>query len=88
MHSLMRRAKPPKLSIDEKALLDRIARLSDEETEKLSTDEIIAYLNILDKIDPGAFRRALEDALIDRGLTNAEFFQLLIRAMNRAKLKQ
>jgi hypothetical protein len=85
---MMRHAKSPKLSIDEKAFLDRIARLSEDETEMLSTDEIIVHLNILDKIDPGAFRRALEDALIDRGLTNAELFQLLNRAMDRAKLKQ
>jgi hypothetical protein len=85
---MMRHAKSPKLSIDEKAFLDRIARLSEDETEKLSTDELIAYLNILDKIDPEASRRALEDALIDRGLTNAEFFQLLNRAMDGAKLKQ
>jgi hypothetical protein len=35
-------------------------------------------------VDPGALRRALEDVLIDRGLTNAELFQLLERAKERA----
>jgi hypothetical protein len=81
--AISRNKKPSKLSADERAFLNRIRSLNEEETENLSFDDIIAYLNILDKVDPGALRRALEDALIDRGLTNAELFQLLERAKER-----
>jgi hypothetical protein len=76
---MSRTKKPSKLSADERAFLNRIRSLNEEETENLSTDDILAYLHILDKVDPEAFTRALEDALIDRGLTNAELFQLLER---------
>jgi hypothetical protein len=82
--AMSRTKKPSKLPADERAFLNRIRSLNEEETENLSFDDIIAYLNILDKVDPGALRRALEDALIDRGLTNAELFQLLERAKERA----
>jgi hypothetical protein len=66
-----------KLSADERAFLNRIRGLNEEETENLSFDDMVAYLKILGKVDPGALRRTLEDALIDLGLTNAELFQLL-----------
>ena len=78
--AMSRTKKPSKLSADERAFLNRIRSLNEEETENLSFDDIIAYLNILDKVDPGALRRALEDVLIDRGLTNAKLFQLLEHA--------
>jgi hypothetical protein len=42
--------KPSKLSADERAFLNRIRSLNEEETENLSFDDIIAYLNILDKV--------------------------------------
>ena len=76
--------KPSKLSADERAFLNRFRSLNEEESENLSLDDTIAYLNILDKVDPEAFTRALEDALVDRGLTNSELFQLLERAQKRA----
>jgi hypothetical protein len=81
---MSRTKKPSKVSADERAFLNRIRSLNEEETENLSFDDIIAYLNILDKVDPGSLRRALEDTLIDRGLTNAELLQLLERAKERA----
>src|SRR5262249_21197694 len=82
--AMSRTKKPSKLSADERAFLNRIRSLNEEETENLSFDDIIADLNILDKVDPGALRRALEDVLIDRGLTNAKLFQLLEHAKERA----
>jgi hypothetical protein len=82
--AMSRTKKSLKLSADERAFLNRIRSLNEEETENLSFDDIIGYLNILDKVDPGALRRALEDALIDRGLTNAELCELLERAKERA----
>lgn len=82
-----RKARAVKLSADERATLDRMCRLSDEEMANLAMSEIRAYLNVIDKIYPGAFRRALENVLIDKGLTNAELFELLDRAMRRAKTK-
>jgi hypothetical protein len=68
---MSRSKKPSKLSADERAFLNRIRSLNEEESENLSLDDTIAYLKILDKVDPEAFTRALEDALVDRGLTNA-----------------
>jgi hypothetical protein len=65
---MSRTKKPSNLSADERAFLKRIRSLNEEESENLSFDDIIAYLNILDKVDPEAFTRALEDALVDRGL--------------------
>jgi len=41
--------------------------LNEEETEKLSIEEIIAYWNIIHKIDPRLVRHAFEEAFIDRG---------------------
>jgi hypothetical protein len=81
---MSRTKKPSNLSADERAFLNRIRSLNEEESENLSLDDTIAYLNILDKVDPEAFTRALEDALVDRGLTNSELFQLLERAQKRA----
>jgi len=80
---MSRTKKPSKLSADERAFLNRIRSLNEEETKNLSLDDTITYLNILDKVDPEASRRAVEDAVIDRGLTNAELFQLLERAKKR-----
>ncbi len=68
---MSRTKKPSKLSVDERALLDRIRSLNDEETEKLTVEEIIAYLNIIHKIDPRLVRHAFEEVFIDRGWTNS-----------------
>jgi hypothetical protein len=80
--------KPSKLSADERAFLDRIHSLNEEETEKLTFEEINAYWNIRHKIDPRSVRHALEEAFIDRGLTNSDVLRLLERAEERVKWKQ
>jgi hypothetical protein len=61
--AMCRTKKPSNLSADERAFLKWIRSLNEEETEDLSFDDIIACLNILDKINPGALRRAVEDAI-------------------------
>jgi hypothetical protein len=50
---MSRTKKPSKLSADERAFLNRMRSLNEEETEKLTWEEIIADLNIMHKIDPG-----------------------------------
>jgi hypothetical protein len=85
---MSRTKKPSKLSADERAFLDRIRSLNEEETEKLTVEEIIAYLNIMDKIDSRLVRHAFEEVFIDRGCTNSEVLRLLERAKERAKWKQ
>jgi hypothetical protein len=55
-HRYVSHQKPSKLSADERAFLNRIRSLNEEETEKLTFDELIAYLNIMHKIDPGRCR--------------------------------
>ena len=82
--AMSRTKKPSKLSADERAFLNRMRSLNEEETEKLMWEEIIADLNIMHKIDPGSIRRAFEEAFIDRGLTNSE----VLRLLERAKWKQ
>ena len=77
-----------KLSADERAFLNRIRSLNEEETEKLTWEEIIADLNIMHKIDPGSIRRAFEETFIDLGLTNSDVLRLLEGAKERAKWKQ
>src|SRR5215510_3498761 len=69
---------------DERAFLNRIRSLNEEETENLTIEEMIAYLNIMHKIDPRWLRDAFEESFIDRGLTNSE----VIRLLERAKWKQ
>jgi hypothetical protein len=84
---MSRTKKPSKLSADERAFLDRIRSLNEEETKKLSV-EMTAYWKIMHKIDPRWVRHAFEEAFIDSGLTNSEFLRLLERAKERAKWKQ
>jgi hypothetical protein len=86
--AMSRTKKPSKLSADERAFLNRICSLNEEETEKLTIEEMIAYLNIMHKIDPRWLRDAFEESFIDRGLTNSEVIRLLERAKERAKWKQ
>ena len=85
---MSRTKKPSKLSADERAFLNRICSLNEEETEKLTLEEMIAYLNVMRKIDPRWLRDAFEESFIDRGLTNSEVIRLLERAKERAKWKQ
>ena len=86
--AMSRTKKPSKLSADERAFLNRICSLNEEETEKLTLEEMIAYLNVMRKIDPRWLRDAFEESFIDRGLTNSEVIRLLERAKERAKWKQ
>jgi hypothetical protein len=44
----------------------------------------MAYLNIMDKIDPRLVHHAFEEVVIGRGLTNSE----VLRLLERAKWKQ
>ncbi len=69
---MSRTKKPSKLSADERAFLDRICSLNEEETEKLSVEEMIAYWNIMHKIDPRWVSHAFEEGFIECGLTNSE----------------
>jgi hypothetical protein len=82
---MSRTKKPSKLSADERAFLNRI---TEEETEKLTWEEMIAYLNIMHKIDPRSVSHAFEETFIDRGLTNSDVLRLLEGAKERAKWKQ
>jgi|SRR6266496_2417846 hypothetical protein len=86
--AMSRTKKPSKLSADERAFLDRICSLNEEETEKLSVEEMIAYWNIMHKIDPRWVSHAFEEGFIECELTNSEFLRLLERAEERAKWKQ
>jgi DNA-directed RNA polymerase subunit F len=86
--AMSRTKKPSKLSADERAFLNRIRSLNEEETEKLTFEETIAYLNIMHKIDPRSIRHAFEEVFIDRGLTNSAVLRLLEGAKERAKWKQ
>jgi hypothetical protein len=82
---MSRTKKPSKLSADERAVLNL---LNEEETEKLTREEMIAYLNIMQKIDPRWLRNAFGESFIDGGLTNSEVLRLLEGAKERAKWKQ
>ena len=86
--AMSRTKKPSKLSADERAFLNRICSLNEEETEKLTIEEMIAYLNVMHKIDPRWLRDAFEESFIDRGLTNSDVLRLLEGAKERAKRKQ
>jgi len=43
----------------------------------LTFEELIAYFNIMHKIDPRWLRDAFEESFIDRGLTNSDILRLL-----------
>jgi hypothetical protein len=86
--AMSRTKKPSKLSADERVFLDRIHSLNEEETEKLSVEEMTAYWNIMHKIDPRWVRHEFEEAFMDLGLTNSEVLRPLERAKGRSKWKQ
>src|SRR6266404_3171182 len=62
----------PKLSSADRAILDRIACMSKEQLLRLKFEEINAYLRIIDKLDPAAIGRELEEVCVDLGATNAD----------------
>jgi hypothetical protein len=49
-----RAKKHPKLSADERAFLNRLDCLNEEEIKQLTTREIFAYFKIIDKLDSRA----------------------------------
>src|SRR5262249_29181232 len=73
---------------DERAFLNRIRSLNEEETKKLTFEELIAYWNIMHKIDPRSVRHAFEESFIDLGLTDSDVLRLLEGAKECAKWKQ
>ena len=59
--AMSRAKKHPKLSADERAFLNRLDCLNEEEIKQLTTREIFAYFNIIDKVDSRAdVRRIVE----------------------------
>jgi len=55
--------KHPKLFADERAFLNRLDCLNEEEIKQLTTREIFAYFKIIDKVDSRAdVRRMVERA--------------------------
>lgn len=80
----MPRAKSVKLSAEEREVLARVDRLI-EEGKEIPFDDLIASCDISFKVNPSGMRRALEEALVDAGLTNADIHRLLRRAQERAK---
>jgi len=46
-----RAKKHPKLCVDERAFLNRLDCLNEEEIKQLTTREIFAYFKIIDKVD-------------------------------------
>src|SRR5262252_6171106 len=69
--AMSRTKKPSKLSADERAFLNRIRSLNEEETKKLTFEELIAYWNIMHKIDPRSVRHAFEERKSARNLSNS-----------------
>ena len=58
-----RAKKPPQLSAKERALLNRLDRLSEEEIKRLTTREIFAYFKLIDRVDSRTdIRRMVERA--------------------------
>jgi hypothetical protein len=53
--AVSRTKKPSKLTADERAFLNRIRSLNEKESENLSLDDTIAYINLI-RVDPGALR--------------------------------
>jgi hypothetical protein len=52
--AMPRAKKHPKLSADERAFLNRLDCLTEEEIKQLTTREIFAYFKIIDKVDSRA----------------------------------
>jgi hypothetical protein len=65
-----------------KALREKWERDGALDLRHFGEQHAVAYLRIMHTIDPDAVCAALEDALIERGLTNAEFLDVL-EAINK-----
>jgi hypothetical protein len=49
----------PKLSTDERAFLNRLDCLNEEEIKQLTTRELFAYFKVIDKVDSRADARLI-----------------------------
>jgi hypothetical protein len=68
------------LTAVDREILDRIARMPNEELLRLKFEEISAYLRVIDKIEPHAVRHAIEEVCVDLGVTNADIRRWAERA--------
>jgi hypothetical protein len=66
-----------------RALLADYERDGPAAFRKLAETNPITYVHILAAIDPKAVRDAVEDALIDAGLTNDDVRRMLAEAQNK-----
>jgi len=62
--AMPRAKKHPKLSTDERAFLNRLDCLNEEEIKQLTTREIFAYFKIIDKVDSGPDVRRMVERVI------------------------
>jgi hypothetical protein len=69
-----------KLTAEDREILDRIARVPNDEVLRLRFEEISVYLRVIDKIDPNAVRQALEEVCVGLGITNADIRRWAERA--------
>lgn len=78
--TMPRAKKPAQLSAKERALLNRLNRLSEDEIKRLTTRELFAYFKLIDKADSKAVRSELEEVCVDLGLTNEDIRRMVERA--------
>jgi len=63
----------PKLSADERAFLNRLDCLNEEEIKQLTTRELFAYFKVIDKVDSRADARLIvKTREVNRRLRNGE----------------
>src|SRR5215510_14484632 len=61
--AMPRARKHPKLSTDERAFLNRLYCLNEEEIKQLTTREIFAYFKIIDKVDSSSLLKNLKSSV-------------------------
>jgi hypothetical protein len=78
-----------KLSVEDRAKLALLEqeweRDGDIAFERFAKKDPIAWLHILECLDPKAIRDAIENALIGEGLTNADLRAMLEKALRERK---
>jgi hypothetical protein len=78
-----------KLSAEDRAKLalleQEFERDGDVAIERFAEKEPIAMGHIIECLKPGAIKRAIEKHLINEGLTNAEFREMLEKAFRERK---
>jgi hypothetical protein len=79
------KADPLDLSSEEKSILDQVSsdwKQGDKEVTKRLLDEIpLLFLKLMAAYWPDALRKAVEDHLIDQGLTNADIRKMIDEAL-------